>query len=319
MRYAIVLNPAAANGRAGRQRAALEAALARTGVDYTLALTQAPGDGTPLAREAAASHDVVVAVGGDGTIHEVARGLLGTAAVMGALPLGTGNDFAHAVGMPDNLDAAVGALLTAPECSVDLGRVRWTEGDDPAVHEAVFANCLGVGFDALAAIASRRFKYLGRGRVAYLAGVLRTLRSWPQPEVEARVADGEGEPEVWYAGPFFLVEVGNGFSVGGGFLLTPDASVNDGLLDVCLIERTPTRRVLRLLPTTFEGKHVGEPEVHLRRLRRLTLRSEADLPAQADGEIVTTRARFFDVEVLPGALRVRTPRIRGAEPAAPAA
>jgi diacylglycerol kinase (ATP) len=347
MRYAFVLNPAAENGRAGRRRAALEAVLHAEGVACTLSETEAPGHATALAREAAAEADVVVAVGGDGTIQEVACGVYGTGTLLGVLPLGTGNDFAHAVGMPDDLGAAVRALLQAQPRAVDLGRVRWTEhGDDDALdaREALFTNCLGVGFDALVARNVHRFKALG-GRAAYHAAVFRTLWSWRQPEVEIglsmeETADGERttdhEPRTTevrpqatasvqaapsvvrrpssvvplHDGRFFLVEIGNGFSVGGGFLLTPDARVDDGLLDVCLIDRTSTRRIVRLLPTAFTGDHVHAPEVTMREARRVTIRSASPLPVQADGEVLTVNARALDVAVLPGALRVLAPHLR---------
>lgn len=336
MRYAFVLNPAAQNGRAGRRRAALDAALRAEGVAFTLAETSGPGHATRLAREAAAEADIVVAVGGDGTIQEVARGLYGTGAVMGMLPLGTGNDFAHALGMPDALGPAVQALLQARPHAVDLGRVRWHEQADAgdAPREALFTNCLGAGFDGLAALGVERFKFLG-GRAAYLASVLRALWTWRQPEVEVEVEEGrgtrdegqkandEGSPpnppvpsaqsplaSLLHAGPLFLVEVGNGFSVGGGFLLTPDAVVDDGLLDVCLIGPISMPRVLRLLPSVFSGGHVGEPEVTMRRARRVTIRSASPLPVQADGEVLSTRAHVLDVAVLPGALQVLAPHVR---------
>src|SRR5690606_17443026 len=340
MRYAFVLNPAAQNGRAGRHRGALEAALRAEGVAYTLRETEAPGHATALAREAAAGADVVVAVGGDGTIQEVARGVYGTDALMGVLPLGTGNDFAHAVGMPDDLGEAVRALLRAEPHAVDVGRARWTEpGDEPGrgAREVLFTNCLGVGFDALVARNAHRFKALG-GRAAYHAAVFRTLWSWRQPEVEVTASMEEVETTdhgprttdegsvlvrgwssvvhrpsaVIHRGRFLLVEIGNGFSVGGGFLLTPEARVDDGLLDVCVIARASARRIVRLLPSAFTGAHVHAPEVTMHRARRVTLRSAAPLPVHADGEVLTADARTLDVTVLPGALRVLAPHLRGA-------
>jgi YegS/Rv2252/BmrU family lipid kinase len=326
MRYAFILNPAAQNGRAARHREALEAVLHAEGLAFTLTETAEPGHAVHIAREAARVADAVVAIGGDGTIHEVARGISGTEAVMGVLPLGTGNDFAHAVGMPDDLREAVRALRAAEPKAVDLGRVRWRErGPDGAEteREVLFANCLGIGFDALAALSARRYKVLGSGRTAYLAGVFETLWTWRQPQVEVVVstdveAEGaavpfgipEGEGERLHAGRFFLIEVGNGFSIGGGFLLTPEAVVDDGLLDVCLIERISRLRVLRLLPTTFRGAHVGEPEVTMRRVHRVTVRSASPLPVHADGEAITAAALALDIAVLPGALRVLAPRLR---------
>ncbi|HLT48730.1 MAG TPA: hypothetical protein VK002_15960, partial [Rubricoccaceae bacterium] len=232
------------------------------------------------------------------------------------------------------------ALLRAEPHAVDVGRARWTEpGDEPGrgAREVLFTNCLGVGFDALVARNAHRFKVLG-GRAAYHAAVFRTLWSWRQPEVEVtasmeEVETTDHEPRttdegsvlvrdpasvvrppsaVVHRGRFLLVEIGNGFSVGGGFLLTPEARVDDGLLDVCVIARASKRRIVQLLPSAFTGAHVHAPEVTMHRARRVTLRSAAPLPVHADGEVLTADARTLDVTVLPGALRVLAPHLRGA-------
>ncbi len=303
MRLAFILNPAARNRRAGSLRTVLETALAKRDLRATLVETEAPRHATTLARTLAETHDVVVAVGGDGTVHEVARGLMGTPAAMGILPLGTGNDFAHALGMPDDLEAGIDALILAPRVAVDLARLTWTEADG-STHETTFINCLGVGFDGVVAAAVPRYKWLG-GKTAYLAAVLRSLVGWGQPAVTV-AADGE----TLLDGRFFLLDVNNGFSVGGGFLMTPDAVPDDGLLDVCVVRSMKLPRVLQLLPKTFSGGHVNEPEARMATIKRLTLRTETPLSAHADGEVLTTTATAMDVEVLPGVLTALAPSIR---------
>ena len=117
-------------------------------------------------------------------------------------------------------------------------------------------------------------------------------------------------PKHIHTGSLFLIEIDNGFSVGGGFLLTPDAQIDDGLFDVCFVEHLTTRRALQLMPKTFTGAHVGEPEVQLFQARSVHIKSTAPLPMQADGEILSTRAVSLDVEIVPGALRIRAPQIR---------
>jgi YegS/Rv2252/BmrU family lipid kinase len=312
-RLLILLNPAARGGRNRTVRPALEAALRDAALDARVVETTGAGDAERLAREATA--EVVVSAGGDGTVHEVVNGLADGDAVLGVLPLGTGNDFAHALGMPDGLAASVAALAAARPVPIDLGHVRWEEADG-AVYERRFANCLGMGFDAHAAHLAGETKWIG-GRAAYLAAVLRTLWAWRRPPVLARVALAPAlatsgaeaaAPEVVLDGPLFLCEVGNGHSVGGGFLLTPDARVDDGLLDVCLVRHVAPRRALRLLPRTFTGAHVGEPEVHMDRTRGLEVEARSGaLALQADGETVTFGARRVAVRVLPGAVRALAP------------
>jgi diacylglycerol kinase (ATP) len=320
VRLAFVLNPAAQNRRAARARAQLAAALDRRGVRATLAETEAPGHATRLAAALAADHDAVVAVGGDGTVQEVARGLYGTGAALGVLPFGTGNDFAHALGMPDPFEQALDALLAAPVRPVDLGRVRWEEEDAHGarvVREGLFVNCVGAGFDGLVALGVPRYKWMG-GQTAYLAAVMRALRLWRQPGVQIAVAPEPGGAEPGgvrddgalvpaYAGPLFLVMICNGHSVGGGFLLTPESVPDDGRLDVCVVGAITLARTLRLLPMTFTGGHVGAPEVTMRRAGRIVVRAEAPLPVQADGEVISLGAHTLEVEVLPGALRALAP------------
>ena len=364
MCYAFVLNPAARNGRAARLQPVLAKALRARDLEFTYLETEARGHATELARQAAQNHDVVVAVGGDGTVQEVARGVLGTKAVMGIIPAGTGNDFAKAIGMPMEFDKALSAMLSASTVAVDVGLIRWQEkGEDGSLteHEGVFTNCVGTGFDAATAKATLRYKALG-GRLAYVAAVLETLWKWRKPDVEveiwAAVAEDGGQgagipssksqdpnpkfhipnlksrapnpkseirnpkseitnskseiqrPKHIHTGSLFLIEIDNGFSVGGGFLLTPDAQIDDGLFDVCFVEHLTTRRALQLMPKTFTGAHVGEPEVQLFQARSVHIKSNAPLPVQADGEILSTSAVSLDVEIVPWALHVRAPKIR---------
>jgi len=304
----VLLNPAARGGRNAALRPALGAALADAGIDATIHTTAAPGDAEPLARALGEAGEVVIVAGGDGTIHEAVNGLVGTDGVLGVLAMGTGNDFAHALGMVDPLADAARQLAEAPRVAVDLGRVRWT--DSAGTHERLFSNCLGAGFDAHVAALAAETKWLG-GRAAYLAAVLRTLWAWRRPlhHVRTRVLAGAHEDDpLGHDGPLFLCSVGNGHSVGGGFHLTPDAVPHDGLLDVCLVRHLPTRRALKLLPTTFTGDHVGEAEVAMARLAGFGLDvATGALAVHADGEILTLGATQMEVEVLPGAITALAP------------
>ena len=202
---------------------------------------------------------------------------------------------------------------------MDLGRVRWTDARGDR-HERVFANGLGMGFDAHAAALAAETKWLG-GRAAYLAAVLRTLWAWRRPgvrvSVRARQLASAGNAEtddLDFDGPIFLCEVGNGHSIGGGFLLTPDARLDDGRLDVCLVRHLAPRRALQLLPQTFTGSHTGAPEVVMMRTRSLALSvgpgsAWPGIGVQADGETLTYDAVEVEVEVDAGALAVRAPDV----------
>ena len=302
----VLLNPAARGGRNRTLEPLLVTTLGAVGVDAEVWVTTAPGDARRRARALGEEGETVLVAGGDGTVHEVVSGLVGTDGTLGVLPLGTGNDYVRALGMSTDLEAAAAQIAAAPVRPVDVARVRWSDRRQHT-REAVVANGLGIGFDAHVAKLAAETKWLG-GQAAYLAAVLRTLWAWRKPSVEVRVSTEGGAAGLDYAGPLFLCEVGNGVSAGGGFLLTPDARLDDGLLDVCLVRHLPTRRALRLLPTTFSGAHVTAPEVRMGRVEALRLEvAVGGVALHADGEVLTYDASEVEVTVEPGALRVLAP------------
>ena len=298
MRVAFILNPAARNGRAST----LEDALLAAGAPHTAQVfrTAGPRHAQALARQAVGSVDRVVAVGGDGTVGEVAAGLAGTGVPMGIVPAGTGNDLAHALGLPVALEEAVAVAVGAEARPMDLLRARWTDTSG-ATDERVVANALGLGFDAAVAAAVPRYKRLG-GIAAYLGAVFATLRDWRRPDRSACVTlDGV---EV-YDGPLLLLCVGNGSRVGGGFALTPGASAGDGLADTCLVRHISTARALRVLPSAMRGRHTGEPEVSMGTARRVHIQASGrPLPMHGDGEGLASAVAVADLEIVPAAVAV---------------
>ncbi|MFQ5570205.1 MAG: diacylglycerol/lipid kinase family protein [Rhodothermales bacterium] len=306
MRTIAILNPAADSGSAGKKRRALEAALRAAGVTDELWLTQGPGHAVELARRAAAEADVVLAVGGDGTIHEVSQGLIESEhdAHLGVIPLGTGNDFVKMIGMPLQPEQAVRLLAAAQPKAIDYGLVRWVE--EGRNGRQSFINAVGIGFDAMAASHAIALKFLP-GITGYLAAVLRTLRHWDGPQVRILGVESiNGSASLLYEGPLLLVTAGNGVSSGGMFYLTPHASITDGLLDVCIVEHAGPWRILRVIPQAIKGRHEMAQEVHTHRVHTLTIAANTGLPIHADGEILAQKAREIDIEVISGGLSVLT-------------
>ena len=312
MRYMVLLNPAAGHGRVGRSREKIERALREAGLDVHVVETQSAEQTAVRACEAACSGGAVIAVGGDGTVHHVARGVAeGGSGALGVIPLGTGNDFARMLGMPRNLRAAALALRAAVPVPMDYGVVRWWEGGRPAQRR--FVNAVGIGFDAQVAREVVAFKALP-GFTGYLAAVLRTLRHWQAPSVVVATGKG-GRPVTCYTGPLLLATVGNGATSGGGFRLTPEASLTDGLFDLCLIQAAPARRVLQLLPHVLRGRHGAAPEVQMHHARHVHLQTVAGegvrppqgLPIHADGEVLTEQAGRVEIDIVAGGLSVLMP------------
>ena len=294
--FYVVLNPVAGRGDATLAWDAVRRELDAAGVRYELVRTRERGDGARLAEAAArAGWSAVLAVGGDGTVHEVVNGLMqaadgGVSVPLGVVGVGSGNDFALLAGVPKDAAAAVRRMTETEPRAVDVGRVgdQW------------FSNGVGIGLDARVAIeVDRRRRFRGMAMYLHaLAGVLRTFRP---PHMTVHL-DGERVAE----GPMTLVTIGNGGRHGGGFWICPDAKLDDGLLDVCTCDGLGTLGILGFLPRVMRGTHTGAACVHMHRARRVRVTSPDPLPVHADGEIIADDAHEVDIEIHPGRLRVLT-------------
>lgn len=306
MHYAFVVNPASGHGRTARRRVRLEAAIRQASLDASVRYTTHRGHATQLAEALSAEADVVVAVGGDGTIQEVVAGLATSsqAASLGVLPSGTGNDFAKMVGMPRVLEAAVAALVDAQPAPFDYGVVQWLEGT--TWQKRAFVNAVGIGFDAQTAVMADRYKRLP-GVLGYLVSVMHTLTTWESPAIDVLTTVGDQEEQLLYSGSFFLTTAANGCSTGGGFYLTPDASITDGLLDLCAIKAATKPRILRLLPQALRGIRLDEPEIIRAQITQLRLKTNVPLPIHADGEVLSEGTSQLAVHVVSNHLSVLLP------------
>jgi diacylglycerol kinase (ATP) len=240
-----------------------------------------------------------VVVGGDGSVNEVANGIAGRTDVeIAVIARGTGWDFVRTYGIPRDVAAAARVALEGTTRAIDLGRVTYRAwaGDE---EQAWFANIASAGMSgAIAQRANATSKALG-GKASYLWATLAVFARWQNDVVRVGV-DGEARE-----GRMHDVVVANGRYFGGGMMICPDASPDDGLLDVLLIGDLTKRDLLVTLPKTYRGKHLPHPKAELLRGTRVTVDADAPLPVELDGEQPgTTPARF---EAVRGALRVRVP------------
>jgi diacylglycerol kinase (ATP) len=264
--------------------------------------TDYPGHAGELAAAAAREgYETVVALGGDGTVHEVVNGLLqvedSLRPRLGVVPLGSGNDFSAGIGVPSDPTAALRRIFKGGQVkSVDIGRV-----EDASGRVEYWCNVLGIGFDAAINIQSRHIPWL-HGFWMYLAAVIRTIiLKYERPLLEFEM-DGKKQ-----SGRYLMLTIGNGKREGGGFRFAPDAEMDDGRLDYMLIETISRLQMLRLIPEVMRGTHGRFPVVHLGRFRSLRLHADMALPIQADGEMFAPYAadvRDVEVQVMPRALQV---------------
>jgi YegS/Rv2252/BmrU family lipid kinase len=290
-----LVNPASANGATGRRWPELQARAAELGLRGDTLVSERPGQLTELARAAAADHELLVVVGGDGTLNEVVNGVAGLGIELAVLPSGTGQDFGRTHGIPRRFDDAVRAALTGDAKQVDLGCV--TLGDGSA---RVFANVGSVGMSgAVARRANSMTKALG-GRVTFYYALVREFATWQNTEVTVTFDGGERR------GRMHDVVVANGRWHAGGMQLAPDARADDGLFDVILVGDVTKLDFVTTSPKLYSGRYVTHPRVEVLRTSTLSVEAEAPLPVELDGEPAgALPARF---EVLPSALSVRVPR-----------
>ena len=278
MRVRVILNPWSDQGQAIRHKEHIE----RVGIKYgeiEIVLTERPGHGIELARQAADSGvDLVVAAGGDGTIHEVVNGLMQSASndtKLGVIPIGTGNDLAFALGIPlDDVAAAVDRLFSGTVRSIDLGRVEDDQG-----RYRYFDNNLGIGTDAIVVIRSQAITRL-RGFTLYVAAVLQTILFYYRTLKLDISFDKERISQE-----SLLLALGVGPRGGGGFFLTPDANHHDDLLDSCIATPVSRFNMIRLVALSVKGKHVDSKHVTMRKNKRITVRSDQPMPIHVDGEV----------------------------------
>jgi YegS/Rv2252/BmrU family lipid kinase len=253
-----------------------------------------------LARGAAdGGATLLVAVGGDGTVNEVAQGLAGRNEVeLAVIPRGTGWDFVRTYGIPRRLEDAVAVALGGRPRSIDLGRASYRTWAG-AEAESYFANIASAGMSgAIAKRANETSKALG-GKVSYLWATLAVFSRWRNDEVRVAV-DGERR-----SGRMHDVVVANGRYFGGGMMICPEAEPDDGLFDVLTIGDLTKRDLLLTLPKTYRGRHLPHPKAELFRGAVVEVDSGTPLPLELDGEQPgTTPVRF---EIVPQALRLRVP------------
>ena len=254
-----------------------------------------------LAREAAdGGAELVVAVGGDGTMNETVNGLLraGRSAELATLPIGTGMDFVRTYGIPKRFEDAVRVAVDGRTREIDAVRVRFrTWGGDE--EERYCANVGSVGMSgAVAQRANGMSKALG-GKVTFFYALVRVFATWQNSEVRVRWEDGTR------AGPMHDVVVANGQWHGGGMWLAPEAEPDDGLLDVLFFGDLTRPDFARSAHRVYRGTHLTHPKVDLVKTPWVEVESNETLPIELDGEQPgTTPVRF---EVVPHALRLRVP------------
>lgn len=298
----VIVNPVARGGAAKAARAELERELARRGVVHQRLDSAYAGHATELAFQAArAGAPMVVAVGGDGTVHEVANGLLraqagpgATATALAVVPCGTGNDFATMIAGVNSREAAYDALQHRYTRVVDVGLVRW--GDT----EEYFVNAMGTGIDVEVVRQLRRNSTLPAG-IIYLSALARALMRFRPVALQVSAADTVISERV------FMAAICNGRRIGGAFRICPASNPDDGRLDACIVGDLSWYQIPPTVLGILRGTHADRPRVRMLRSAEFTIELPSGTPlfAQLDGELRDTGdARTLYVSTRASALRI---------------
>ncbi len=285
-----IVNLTAGKGKCERLWPHIQTYLQELGLQLQVHFTQGEGDATQIAKKAASDgFSYILSVGGDGTLNEIVNGIVGCPHVtLGIIPAGSGNDFVRTLGIkPDDWQAACRKIKENSSKVIDLGQV----------NGRYFINVSGVGFDAAVVDCANTWgKAHFKGTMAYVAAVIKTL--W---EFQAAQFTIELDDQV-VVGPSWLTAVANGQYFGGGMWVAPNADLQDGYFDVCVLGDLSKFAFLRSFPSVFSGKHLQHPAIKIYRARKVTVSVDRPLPIQTDGDVVAKTPITFSV--CPNSLRI---------------
>jgi YegS/Rv2252/BmrU family lipid kinase len=299
-RWFVIINPVSGGGRARRRWPELAAALARHGIQHDGAVTSRAGHAVQLAQQAIASgHRRLLALGGDGSFNELINGLVAQQEVpletllAAVAPLGTGNDWARTMQVPDDPELLAAAMARGRSRRVDLGiaEARGATGDAP--RQLAFHNNAGAGINAEALRLAPRG---GPRALAYLVGLARALVHYKAPQFEVSV-DGRLR-----SGRYLIALAANGRYYGAGMRLAPGAQIDDGFFDLALVETMSVPGALRRLPKLFNGKLATDPAVQMVRCRSVTIHATPPCGIEVDGQDFGSTP--VTLTLRPGALHV---------------
>jgi YegS/Rv2252/BmrU family lipid kinase len=287
-RFAILMNPTSAGGKPLRVLPALRQALSEAGAEHRVVETRDMAHATHAARDASGRGEVVVALGGDGLVGKLA-GALRDSAPLGIVPAGRGNDFARALGIPEDVPGATRVLLEGVRKALDLGEANGKP----------FACIASLGYDSDANRIANEAKIV-RGNMVYAYAAIRALLAWKPARFTVRL-DGR---EHRFEG--YTVAAANTGYYGGGMNMAPGADPSDGLLDVIFIENVSKARFIANLPKVFKGTHVEVDSVEVHRAREVEISSDRPFDVYADGDPLTTLPAT--VRLVRGGLSILAPR-----------
>lgn len=287
MSIKLIINPAAGRGKAFKLSEKVIHEFEKRGTDFEYEYTTNPRHAVDISREASTKFQKVIAFGGDGTVNEVGEGLVGSNAIFGVIPLGSGNDFANEIGMPAKISDAVDIILSDDFHTIDIIKV----------NDRVSLNTAGVGFNGTVSEVVKSIRYL-KGKSAYIWAVVKTAAMYKSIPLKISLNGRVIEEKI------FMVSICNSKSEGGGFIVAPDAKNNDGLFDVTIIRHIGYMKLLLNLNKVLTGNINEVQEVDTYTGESIIIESEFPMPVHVDGEVIALNAHKVEASILKSALKV---------------
>jgi diacylglycerol kinase (ATP) len=281
----VIVNPAAGANTTHRKWPGIQSLLKKAGLSFDYQFTEGKGHAIELAKAAAGNgYRYLVAVGGDGTIHEVANGILQTAnageTTLGVISTGTGSDLSRSVGISRDYNQACSSLANpGAGLSIDVGLVEYRKKGN--LCQRFFVNSAGIGFDATVVAATEQLPKFFGGTIPYLTGLARSFIGYRNKPVTFRI----GERAAEKARVLSMV-VANGRYFGGGMHIAPEAKLDDGLFDIVIVGNFGKIELLRVFPRVYKGTHLTYPKIRLEKDRQITIESSKKFLLHADGELL---------------------------------
>lgn len=272
-KYLFIVNPEAGGGRAGKLIPIIEERLKNSGQIYQIKTTSGPTHATEIARTNVDKYQIIVAVGGDGTINEVARPLIEERkGILGIIPAGTGNDLSLSLGIPKDVNKALDLIL-------EEGNTR--NIDVCSLNGMPYLNIATIGFDAKVVKMTNTIKKYIKSELSYVISVILNLLSFRKTKIEL-IIDGQAQQV-----DSFLLAIGNGRTYGGGIPIMPKAEMDNGYLEICSVKDASNLKVLLLFPSIFKEEHVKHTKyVKIQRAKEVIATTSQDMILNIDGELI---------------------------------
>lgn len=280
-KYLFIVNPVAGKGNTLELIPKIKESFDKDKIDYDIRITEERGQGEKIAREAVdKGYTHIISVGGDGTAYEVINGIGSGNVVLGILPSGTGNDFVRMTKTPKDYDEILKNFKDAKTKKIDIGKV----------NNRYFLNYSSVGIDSEIVKETESIKKYISGPSAYVVGVFKTLIKYKNKEVDILIDGKKIKRNIE------LIAVGNGKYYGGGMKINPSADLEDGLLDICIVNKMNKLKFALLFSTVFKGNHTKFKEVEIFRGKEVKIFGDDSLLLNADGDMIGNIPAVIEVQ-----------------------